>query len=435
MYELTLLTIPEKHKSDDAVNPNVLSTLFMLANVTKQQQQLQTTDESPNDSYKDKPSPLSMLNIVNSTMIEEQEQAKVRQSVELQQKATALETPPVPPMPSAEMLASGGSSPSREVQEILSLKDNDCLNEYYDSDNVLLDETDGIGADDDELNDLENEINDDDDGDEGYNFKNIDDDDDDDVLQQRKVPAASDAPKPLKNLQEVKPINKEQGPSSQEKLVKNEPTNNIDWPKAPEVPHPPSAQPPPPQPPMIVTVPQNSKQLDDLTQKMDRLMDVVQEQSHQISGLRSQIHELNRARLEDAKAYHKEMKEIKALITPVINSTYRSGQASMTHLLQTTQTNQMTQMPLVMVPQIVEGLRPIIVRELQSQVMLIVGTKLEGMVRVIQNDISKWKLQANENLTKVNIERLCRSQVNTEFLSVCVGKDFDNTILVAICRQ
>ncbi|XP_021701680.1 enhancer of mRNA-decapping protein 4 homolog isoform X1 [Aedes aegypti] len=400
----------EKHKSDDAVNPNVLSTLFMLANVTKQQQQLQTTDESPNDSYKDKPSPLSMLNIVNSTMIEEQEQAKVRQSVELQQKATALETPPVPPMPSAEMLASGGSSPSREVQEILSLKDNDCLNEYYDSDNVLLDETDGIGADDDELNDLENEINDDDDGDEGYNFKNIDDDDDDDVLQQRKVPAASDAPKPLKNLQEVKPINKEQGPSSQEKLVKNEPTNNIDWPKAPEVPHPPSAQPPPPQPPMIVTVPQNSKQLDDLTQKMDRLMDVVQEQSHQISGLRSQIHELNRARLEDAKAYHKEMKEIKALITPVINSTYRSGQASMTHLLQTTQTNQMTQMPLVMVPQIVEGLRPIIVRELQSQVMLIVGTKLEGMVRVIQNDISKWKLQANENLTKVNIERLCRSQ-------------------------
>ncbi|EAT38138.1 AAEL009934-PA [Aedes aegypti] len=363
----------KKHKSDDAVNPNVLSTLFMLANVTKQQQQqqqqLQTTDESPNDSYKDKPSPLSMLNIVNSTMIEEQEQAKVRQSVELQQKATALETPPVPPMPSAEMLASGGSSPSREVQEILSLKDNDC-----------------------------------------YNFKNIDDDDDDDVLQQRKVPAASDAPKPLKNLQEVKPINKEQGPSSQEKLVKNEPTNNIDWPKAPEVPHPPSAQPPPPQPPMIVTVPQNSKQLDDLTQKMDRLMDVVQEQSHQISGLRSQIHELNRARLEDAKAYHKEMKEIKALITPVINSTYRSGQASMTHLLQTTQTNQMTQMPLVMVPQIVEGLRPIIVRELQSQVMLIVGTKLEGMVRVIQNDISKWKLQANENLTKVNIERLCRSQ-------------------------
>ncbi|KAL1404238.1 hypothetical protein pipiens_000851, partial [Culex pipiens pipiens] len=76
------------------------------------------------------------------------------------------------------MLASDGSSPSREVQAILSLKDNDCLNEYYDSDNILLDKTDRIGSANEELNDLENEIIDDLDDDKGYNFKYIDDDDD-----------------------------------------------------------------------------------------------------------------------------------------------------------------------------------------------------------------------------------------------------------------
>ncbi|XP_019559738.3 enhancer of mRNA-decapping protein 4 homolog isoform X1 [Aedes albopictus] len=417
----------EKHKNDDAVNPNVLSTLFMLANVTKQQQQQQqqqrqSTGESPNDSYKDKPSPLNMLNIVNSTMIEEQEQAKVRQSVELQQKAL-LETPPVPPMPSAEMLASGGSSPSREVQEILSLKDNDCLNEYYDSDNILLDETDGIGADDDELNDLENEINDDDDEDEGYNFKNIDDDDDDDVLQQRKVQSVSETSKAAQNLKEIKPINKEQGPS-QEKLVKSEPTNNIDWPAVPEVPHPPSAQPlpPPPQPPMIVTVPQNSKQLDDLTQKMDRLLDVVQEQSHQISGLRSQIHELNRARLEDAKAHHSEITKIQAMIPGAISKTYKDAQASTSILMQRQPPPLPPQMPhpQILVQQIVEHIRPMIAMELPKQVQMIVGAKLDGMVKMFQNDLLKWKVQTNDNLVKMNVERMCRSQALIDALNHAV---------------
>ncbi|KAL1397825.1 hypothetical protein pipiens_002472 [Culex pipiens pipiens] len=71
------------------------------------------------------------------------------------------------------MLASAGSSPSREVQAILSLKDNDCLNEYYDSGNILLDKTDGIGSANEELNDLENEIIDDLDDDKGYNFKSV----------------------------------------------------------------------------------------------------------------------------------------------------------------------------------------------------------------------------------------------------------------------
>jgi hypothetical protein len=64
--------------------------------------------------------------------------------------------------------ASGGSSPSREVQEILCLQDN---NKYYDdTDEIILDEADGLlGVD--ELNDLENDINEDE---ESYNYKRSD---------------------------------------------------------------------------------------------------------------------------------------------------------------------------------------------------------------------------------------------------------------------
>ncbi|XP_062546846.1 enhancer of mRNA-decapping protein 4 homolog isoform X2 [Armigeres subalbatus] len=442
----------DKQKTDDTVNPNVLNTLFMLASVTKQQQQhqLQTSGESPNDSFKEKPSPLSMLNIVNSTMIEEQEQAKVRQSVDLQQKSL-LETPPVPPMPSAEMLASGGSSPSREVQEILSLKDNDCLNEYYDSDNVLLDETDGIGAEDDELNDLENEINDDDDEDEGYNFKNIDDDDDDDVIQQRKVKVTHGEPESARVLHGLLAENLEQLPS-QEKLVEPEPTNNLNWPKVPKVPHPPSLQPQlpqppmvvtapqkvnvthgeakparalhrllpegpsdqpqPPQPPLMATVPQNSKQLDEVTQKMNRLLDVVQEQSHQISGLRSQIHELNRARLEDAKSHHNEINKIFSLLPGKFNETFHMGRLAGEDRL----SRELVQMQTV----VVDKLRPIIARDMQSQLILIVGTKLDSMMKLLQNDINNWRLHYNDRLQKTNIENVCRSQAFLDAMNQAV---------------
>ena len=38
---------------------------------------------------------------------------------------------------------SGGSSPSREVQEILSIKDSDCLNEFYENASDSFDELDG----------------------------------------------------------------------------------------------------------------------------------------------------------------------------------------------------------------------------------------------------------------------------------------------------
>lgn len=51
----------------------------------------------------------------------------------------------MPPNQSITLLAqtSGGSSPSREVQEILSLKDFDFSNEFTDDPNEIIDDNDG----------------------------------------------------------------------------------------------------------------------------------------------------------------------------------------------------------------------------------------------------------------------------------------------------
>lgn len=54
----------------------------------------------------------------------------------------------VPPLPPASMLTTGvsaGSSPSREVQEILSQKGSDCINDFYSNSIDIQDDTDGSG--------------------------------------------------------------------------------------------------------------------------------------------------------------------------------------------------------------------------------------------------------------------------------------------------
>uniref|UniRef100_A0A1Q3EZN0 Putative enhancer of mrna-decapping protein 4 n=2 Tax=Culex tarsalis TaxID=7177 RepID=A0A1Q3EZN0_CULTA len=426
----------------EAVNPDVLNTLFMLANATKQQQQLKTSvpaatgGSSPNDTLQvvDKQSPLNMLNIVNSTMIEEQEQAKVRKSVELQQKAAAamLETPPVPPMPSAEMLASGGSSPSREVQEILSLKDNDCLNEYYDSDNILLDETDGIGGDDDELNDLENEIIEDLDDDEGYNFKNIDDDDDEEELGQRRVPtqksASTAASAPQKVVPELKPINKEPSApvaTAEQVTIKSESKSSIDWPKVPEVPHPPQSTflgsnpqavpvPPAPAAPIIVTVPQNSKHLED---KLDRLLSIVQAQSRQITDLRSQLRDQQKSSAEEMNRYQASLGQLKQSVNTRITELVTRYDQKVRAEMQLASHNQVMQIrdmvsqtvPAIISKSISERLIPLMMGEVNRVMMSMVGSKLDQISAQIKMELAS-KMQHTDLTMRNTIDIVCRSQ-------------------------
>lgn len=149
----------------------VLSTLFMLAQV-----------QSPPDSKHKVAENANLLNLINNKVIEEQEHMKTRQSAELNNQIIgklvafterpslfcllvliliipihsrsqrdayfsvygSTELAPVLPMTTtlSATAASGGSSPSREVQEILSLKDSDCLNEFYDDPSDLLDDND-----------------------------------------------------------------------------------------------------------------------------------------------------------------------------------------------------------------------------------------------------------------------------------------------------
>ncbi|XP_053691608.1 enhancer of mRNA-decapping protein 4 homolog isoform X2 [Sabethes cyaneus] len=424
----------DQHKNDETVNPNVLSTLLMLANVTKQQQQQQQQQQitnnnatSPSDNLKEKPSPLNMLNIVNSAMLEEQEQAKVRQSVE-KQKAL-LETPPVPPMPSAEMLASGGSSPSREVQEILSLKDNDCLNEYYDSDNILLDETDGIGADDDELNDLENDIIDDEEDEDRYIFKNIDDDDDEDELQQRRVQPRQSRSKSSEKPEKAKPINQDQSQQSfkkteaeHEKVDQNNSASSGGWPKVPEVPHPTQnsfmapAQVPPPQPPMIVTVPQNSKQLDDMTQKMNLLLDIVQTQSRQITDLRTQMQDLIKTQTAKTQQNTSAIHKLEASLPRKIDEfciRYDRQQTAKLEALNMMQTRQlqdslMQRLPEMIVAMMIDRMSPRLMVEIQHTLMTQFMPKIEQIMQMIKMEITT-KLNNTEAIFRTTVDKVCRS--------------------------
>uniref|UniRef100_A0A182QTQ4 Uncharacterized protein n=1 Tax=Anopheles farauti TaxID=69004 RepID=A0A182QTQ4_9DIPT len=127
-------TVREKIKSDETVNPDVLSTLFMLAKATKQHQQ--PTAVVPETSTLQTADALeAFVNMVKNRA----ETADDANSKTKQRKSTngpaaghateesVLDAPAVPPMPSAEMLASGGSSPSREVQQIMSTKGVDVI--------------------------------------------------------------------------------------------------------------------------------------------------------------------------------------------------------------------------------------------------------------------------------------------------------------------
>lgn len=118
---LNLMTPDSFHSSGkitpEGVSNEVLSALRMLAG------------EKPIDAG------ANLLHLVNNNkLIDENEH-----------KSPSI----VPPMPPPSMLAtagvSGGSSPSREVQEILSLKDSECMNDFYNNSLDMQDDTDGSG--------------------------------------------------------------------------------------------------------------------------------------------------------------------------------------------------------------------------------------------------------------------------------------------------
>ncbi|EDW03803.1 GH11439 [Drosophila grimshawi] len=90
-----------------AINSQVLNTLRMLATVTANSTEQVNT---------------SLLNLVNNTLIEDREQQKLKDKLEARKKFIAIDRNPE--RNAAENLASGGSSPSREVQEIMATQED-----------------------------------------------------------------------------------------------------------------------------------------------------------------------------------------------------------------------------------------------------------------------------------------------------------------------
>ncbi|XP_011207930.2 enhancer of mRNA-decapping protein 4 homolog isoform X1 [Bactrocera dorsalis] len=109
-------------KTPDCVSSEVLNTILMLAGVAGQ-------TPAP------KAESLNILNLVNNKIIEDQEHQKLqlKQSLDPQKKFIVISHNSGR---NVDNVASGGSSPSREVQEIMSLQENES------GDDELIEETD-----------------------------------------------------------------------------------------------------------------------------------------------------------------------------------------------------------------------------------------------------------------------------------------------------
>uniref|UniRef100_A0A6P4EU10 Enhancer of mRNA-decapping protein 4 homolog n=1 Tax=Drosophila rhopaloa TaxID=1041015 RepID=A0A6P4EU10_DRORH len=93
---------------DRSIDSAVLQTLRMLATVTSK------TSENPNAEV--------LLNLMNNTLIEDREQQKLKEKLDARKKFISIDRNPERNV--AENLASGGSSPSREVQEIMATQED-----------------------------------------------------------------------------------------------------------------------------------------------------------------------------------------------------------------------------------------------------------------------------------------------------------------------
>lgn len=161
---LNLLTPDSFHSSGkltpEGVSNEVYSTLRMLAG------------EKPVES-----SPNPLLQLVNNKQSgDELDKVQLLQQVSEESNGNIDNSPEiVPPLPPASMLTTGvsaGSSPSREVQEILSQKGSDCINDFYSNSIDIQDDTDASGNNGDAADGNDEEKNSNQDDDETYTLNN-----------------------------------------------------------------------------------------------------------------------------------------------------------------------------------------------------------------------------------------------------------------------
>ncbi|XP_049538028.1 enhancer of mRNA-decapping protein 4 homolog isoform X2 [Anopheles darlingi] len=494
----------EKIKSDDTVNPNVLSTLILLANATKQQQQqlnhsqsnivelLTSTDGQKKASIIGEvagltapPPPTAnaleeFVNMINNRAAASEAKLNTSSSTngEVQQDNVGKDVPPiVPPMPSAEMLASGGSSPSREVQQIMSTKSGtgisiaDELFQY-----MCIERKDSY----------EGEINPEDDGEDegGELIVRYDQAGEAVVLEngaeerRDKKDEADGNGKPRDDEEKASTasFNVDSVSSKEEKLNVNARDIRDDSPSPPTVtgstrdarnaavdPSPPqptfwpktvpsqvpketvvketdssetNATKPPPTTPGGATstgVPVqlvDGKQLADVNGKLDRMMDILLLQSRQIEQLNQQIDTLKKSKNDEYRRYSTIVNRLQQTLPKAMESqfiafcqqqalkTEEQLRSVFTVLLAQIVGTLESRLPKGVPERTTEQLRAAFLKDIQSFVLPPITAKIEGM----QQMLAMAKRQSNASMIKETVQEAILSQSLLDALSSSVSK-------------
>ncbi|XP_055837363.1 enhancer of mRNA-decapping protein 4 homolog isoform X5 [Episyrphus balteatus] len=277
-------------------------------------------------------------------------------------------------------LTSGNSSPSREVQEIMSLQDYDCRKNSYSGDET-------------------------------------------------------DQGKP-KNGPSTNVINKL--PENQNEPEKKIPpqTSSITsiWPKVPDVrtvkKHSTELQ----NSENLITTSEPNNDLSDINMKMSKILDLVQKQSVQIKILQNEINELKEG---NATNTYKDMKDFSFKVEMQLSklmesylkryenehkkklSAFLAGKEAQNRELRDTFVQLINQFTLT---RLTEVISKVITIEIQRQIMPMLAAKIDGLQQQIQMDVAN-KLAAFDMMLKDNIAHVCKSKniIDAFGKSVLVG--------------
>ncbi|XP_035773985.1 enhancer of mRNA-decapping protein 4 homolog isoform X1 [Anopheles albimanus] len=498
-------TVREKIKSDDTVNPNVLSTLILLANATKQQQQQQQQQQQLNHSQTNivelltstdgqkkatiigevagltaPPPPTAnaleeFVNMINNRAAasEAKLNSSSTQNGEAQQDNTGKDVPPiVPPMPSAEMLASGGSSPSREVQQIMSTKGAagisiaDELFQY-----MCIERKDSY----------EGEMNPEDDGEEESGELSVRYEQGGEAVvvengteeRREKKDEADGNGKPRDDEQKNSSASFTVGSAASKEETLNVNAREIaddspspptvtgsarDTRNAPADPAPPQPtfwpktvpsqlpketdssdiippNPPPPTPAgaASTTMPVqlvDGKQLADVNGKLDRMMDILLLQSRQIEQLNQQIDALKKSKNDEYRRYSTVVNRLQQTLPKAMESqfiafcqqqalkTEEQLRSVFTVLLAQIVGALESRLPKGVPDRTTEQLRAAFLKDIQSFVLPPITAKIEGM----QQMLAMAKRQSNASMIKETVQEAILSQSLLDTLSSSVSK-------------
>ncbi|XP_041776245.1 enhancer of mRNA-decapping protein 4 homolog isoform X3 [Anopheles merus] len=484
-------TRSEKIKSDETVNPDVLSTLFMLAKATKQHQQQQppaSVADMVASAGQQVTQPTTMpttdaleafVNMVKNRSEAADDsaaasKAKHRNSTNgpgnNMEEDSVTDAPTVPPMPSAEMLASGGSSPSREVQQIMSTKgpvismvedlflyscverkddyDEEEEEEEDDEEEGVVNVADRFDEEDGVVVVVPNGTNDN--ADEDVDEKDPEPDvaDASVLLSAEKATVAASA---LKEPTADTTIEREEvsvkrkssallrdspGEESAKVEPNDEPSVSGFWPSSVPTDVPAvgkevvTTAPPTLAPPTIVHVPDSSKQIAELSSKLDRMMDLMVAQSRQIEQLNVQLDAMKKARVEEQRKNSATMNRFNQTLPKTIE-TQLSG-LLVQHSLKMEQTlvscfnNQqariaetLTHLPQAMIAQLQGRLLQAIVQEMQQKLLPAINGKLDMVQRAVAADLAE-KLRTNEGAIRDSIQRTVRSEPVMKAMSTAI---------------